>query len=175
MLPLNAPVPCVFGVAAVIFVLNVAAQAILQTSPSEIRVTCILVAMVNPVIVIRSLVFTTFTLGLFVAIGTKIPRRFSSGPTTVRFRRDTFRIGITLTIGFSVGDMMCMLLARLIHPAPRPPEIFQMIAFRTLFTSYVAVFALLGLLQKCSCVSGIVQKRQTEEESSNGVGYLLLL
>lgn len=168
-----------FGLAAVVFVLDVAALAILQTSPSESRVTCILVAMVNTVIVITSLVLTM--MGLFVAIRTKNPHRFSSGPTTVRFRRDTFQIGMALTIGFSVGGMVCVFLAHLIHPAPRPLEIFQIIAVRTLLTYYVAVFALLWLLQKCSCVSGIVQKRQTEEsdtteeEFSCGVEYLLLL
>jgi hypothetical protein len=161
MLPLNTPVPFFFGLAAVIFVFNVAALAILQTSPSESRVTCILVAMVNTVIVIASLVLTM--MGLFVAIGTKIPHRFSSGPSTVRFRRDTFQIGMALTVRFSVGGILCIFLAHLIHPAPRPLESFQMIAVRTLFTYYVAVFALLWLLQKCSRVSGIVPKRQTEE------------
>jgi hypothetical protein len=145
-----------FGL-AVIFVPNVAALAILQISPSEIRV------------IIASLVLTM--LGLFMAIGTRIPRRLSS---------DTFRIDMALTVGFSVGGMLCMLLSHLIHPAPRP-LIFQMISFRKWFTYYVAVFVLLWLLQKCSCVSGIVQKRQTEEsdtteeEFSCGVEYLLLL
>jgi uncharacterized membrane protein len=156
-----------FGLAAVIFVLNVlAALAIL--SPSEIR-TCILVAMVNPVIVITSSLLTTCsTLGLFGAIATKIPRRFSSGPTTVpvRFLTDTFRIGIILTVEYSVGGMMSILLAHLIHPAPRSLEIYQMIAVRTLFTYYTAVFALLWLLQKCCGVTGIAQKQKTEESDT---------
>jgi hypothetical protein len=168
-----------FCLAAVIFVLNVAALVILRASPSEIRVTCIFVAIINTVLVITSLVLTTF--GLFVAIATKIPGRFSSGPTTLRFLRDTFRIGMALTVGFSVGGMLFMLLVHLIHPAQHALEIFQMIALRTLFTYYVAVFALLWILQKCSCELGIVQKRQTEEsdtteeESLNGVEYLPLL
>jgi dolichyl-phosphate-mannose--protein O-mannosyl transferase len=151
-----------FGVAALIFYLNVAAIAILQINPIEIRV------------IIASWVLTLLV-GLFVSIGTKIP-------TTLPFRRDTFRIGTALTVGFSVGGMLWMLLAHLVHYAPRPLEILQMIAFRKLFIYYVAIFALLWLLQKCSYVSVIlVQNRQTEEsyttdeESANGVEYLLLL
>jgi dipeptide/tripeptide permease len=61
-----------------------------------------------------------------------------------------FQIGMALTVGFSVGGMVSTLLAQLIHPAPRPLKVFQMIAVRMLFTYYVAVFALLWLLQKCS-------------------------
>jgi uncharacterized membrane protein len=168
-----------YGLGAVIVVLNVAALAILQTSPSESRVTCILVAMVNTVIAITSLVLTMT--GLFVAIRMTTPHRFNSGPTALRFRRDTFQIGMALTVGFSVGGMLCILLAHLIHPTQRALSIFLMIAVRTTFIYYVAVFALLWLLRKCSCVSGIVPKRKseesdtTEEEYSNGVEYLLLL
>jgi uncharacterized membrane protein len=137
--------------------------------------------MVNPVIVITSLVLTTCSaLGLFVAIAMKPPRWFSSGPTTVQFLRDTFRIDIALTVEFSVGGMVSMILAHLIHPAPRSLEIYQMIEVRTLFTYYLAVFALLWRLQKCSCVSGIDQKQQTEEsdtaeeESSYGVAFIFV-
>ena len=113
-----------FGLAAVIFVLNVAALAILRASPSEIRVTYIFVDIINTVLVITSLVLTTF--GLFVAIATIIPR-FSPGPTTVQFLRDTFRIGMDLTI---VGSMVYVLLAHLLHLAPHPLHILEMIARR---------------------------------------------
>jgi hypothetical protein len=138
------------GLAAFLFVQDMAALGILRTSPSEVWVTCIFVAIVNTGIAIISLVLTM--LGLFVVIATKIPRRFiPAGPTTIQFLRDTFRIGMALTIVFSVGGMVVsMLLVLLTHPGPRPLE---MIAVQTLFDYYVAVFALLWLLQKRFCVS----------------------
>jgi hypothetical protein len=227
MFPPNAPQSLVFflffGLAAGIFVLNVGAEAILQASQSGIRLTSILLAMVNTVIVITSLALTTF--GQFVATEiTKIPRRFNLPQFLVFFALPAvvffLNVAALATLGASSSEIRvtCILVSMvnavivtslvLVAIATKIPRRFSSPQFLklfglanlvvsaaalailraspsefgvtrifvsiiiTIFTYYVAVFALLWLLQKCPCVFlGIDQNKKTEESDTTEEEY----